>query len=298
MSRVVKEEIMYDVIVIGGGPGGSVCAREIAKEGFKVLLLEKDDENRFKPCAGGITPKNDRITPIKKEIVEREINSGLLVAPNLKKVKIKIKGAKGYIVFRTKYDQYLRSLAENCGAEMIYQTRVKRIGILKNKIKIIADTKEGEKKFEGKCFVGAFGINPASNLFEQLRIKRPPYIISIMVEIRLKEKFINVRIGNTIETYLDSRITPAGSAWIYPKRGGAAVGIISSVKSKDKSFKAKLFEFMNEHPIASKKLKGWKPYFRSLNKSTFAHLIPRDIVDKTYGDRFLLVGDAAGASDP
>ena len=32
---------MIDVIVIGGGPGGSACAARLAQHGRKVLLLEQ-----------------------------------------------------------------------------------------------------------------------------------------------------------------------------------------------------------------------------------------------------------------
>ena len=33
----------YDVIVVGGGPGGTTCAALLQKRGLKVLLLEKND---------------------------------------------------------------------------------------------------------------------------------------------------------------------------------------------------------------------------------------------------------------
>ena len=32
----------YDVIVVGGGPSGSMSAIEIAKAGYSVCILEKD----------------------------------------------------------------------------------------------------------------------------------------------------------------------------------------------------------------------------------------------------------------
>ena len=37
----------YDVIVIGGGPAGSVTARYAAENGASVLILERDREVRF-----------------------------------------------------------------------------------------------------------------------------------------------------------------------------------------------------------------------------------------------------------
>jgi ribulose 1,5-bisphosphate synthetase/thiazole synthase len=46
---------LVDVIVIGAGPAGSVTAGEIAKSGFNVLLIEKDDfPGQTNVCAGGI----------------------------------------------------------------------------------------------------------------------------------------------------------------------------------------------------------------------------------------------------
>lgn len=37
----------FDVVVIGGGPGGSVCSTQLAKRGLRVLVLEKAQFPRF-----------------------------------------------------------------------------------------------------------------------------------------------------------------------------------------------------------------------------------------------------------
>lgn len=39
---------MFDLIVVGGGPGGSCCATYVAQAGFNVLLIEKEEFPRFK----------------------------------------------------------------------------------------------------------------------------------------------------------------------------------------------------------------------------------------------------------
>jgi menaquinone-9 beta-reductase len=45
-----------DVLIVGGGPAGSTCARKLGQEGIDVLLLDKQRFPRPKPCAGWITP--------------------------------------------------------------------------------------------------------------------------------------------------------------------------------------------------------------------------------------------------
>ncbi|HEY2497252.1 MAG TPA: NAD(P)/FAD-dependent oxidoreductase [Candidatus Angelobacter sp.] len=44
------EAAQYDLIVIGAGPAGSACAITAARQGAKVLLLEKDEFPRQKVC--------------------------------------------------------------------------------------------------------------------------------------------------------------------------------------------------------------------------------------------------------
>jgi geranylgeranyl reductase family protein len=48
---------MYDVIVIGAGPGGSTTAYYLAQAGLSVLLLDKADFPREKTCGDALTPR-------------------------------------------------------------------------------------------------------------------------------------------------------------------------------------------------------------------------------------------------
>ncbi|NVN89677.1 MAG: NAD(P)/FAD-dependent oxidoreductase [Desulfuromonadales bacterium] len=45
-----------EVLVVGGGPAGSVCAGKLVQAGLDVLLLDREVFPRPKPCAGWITP--------------------------------------------------------------------------------------------------------------------------------------------------------------------------------------------------------------------------------------------------
>ncbi len=46
-----------DVLIVGGGPGGSTCAAKLHALGADVLVLDKRTFPREKPCAGWITPQ-------------------------------------------------------------------------------------------------------------------------------------------------------------------------------------------------------------------------------------------------
>lgn len=47
----------YDVVIVGAGPGGLSCARNLSGSGLKVLVLEKSDKLGKKICSGEISPK-------------------------------------------------------------------------------------------------------------------------------------------------------------------------------------------------------------------------------------------------
>ena len=49
--------ITATVIIVGGGPAGSTCARELTKHGVDALVLDKKPFPRTKLCAGWVTPK-------------------------------------------------------------------------------------------------------------------------------------------------------------------------------------------------------------------------------------------------
>ena len=53
----------YDVIVVGAGPAGSTTARECAARGLSVLMLDRAEFPRDKPCGGGITVRASRMLP-------------------------------------------------------------------------------------------------------------------------------------------------------------------------------------------------------------------------------------------
>lgn len=47
----------YDVLIVGGGPAGSACARKLVQAGRSVAVLDREEFPRTKLCAGWVTPE-------------------------------------------------------------------------------------------------------------------------------------------------------------------------------------------------------------------------------------------------
>ena len=49
--------IHHQVVIVGGGPAGAVCAGRLVKNGVDCIILDKQEFPRSKTCAGWITPQ-------------------------------------------------------------------------------------------------------------------------------------------------------------------------------------------------------------------------------------------------
>ena len=47
--------IQFDAVVVGGGPAGSSCARQLRAAGWQVAIVDRATFPRDKVCAGWLT---------------------------------------------------------------------------------------------------------------------------------------------------------------------------------------------------------------------------------------------------
>ncbi|MFO7731190.1 MAG: FAD-dependent oxidoreductase, partial [Spirochaetia bacterium] len=126
-----NSKIHSDVIIVGGGPAGSACARDLARAGYGVTILDKAKFPRDKLCAGWVPPSLFR----RLRIEPSEYPGGLR---EYRALHFRIKGfpialpTRQYAIRRYEFDHWL---LQRSGAEL-YQQHV-------NKIERIDGSREG-----------------------------------------------------------------------------------------------------------------------------------------------------------
>ncbi|MFW9952288.1 MAG: NAD(P)/FAD-dependent oxidoreductase [Candidatus Thorarchaeota archaeon] len=278
----------FDLIVIGGGPGGATAAQIAAESKANVLVLEAAEEGRYKCCAGGIPVRNEEFTPIPSGIGDREITGGVLFTPKTGPMEFEASGKnnKGFCMFRTDFDKYLLDLSQNAGAQVVYESRVKRIELSKEK----AVTIVGSKEYQSKCVIIATGLGGA-RLQRTLGLEVPPMVNGIQAEISVPESVIDEQYGNRVWEFFDHSLIDHGIAWIFPKSETISIGVLGN-RAKMSHFNAFL-----KHPFIKEKIEGREMKVFGGHK-VWAAPIPDRMIVKPYRDRVMVIGDACGTADP
>jgi len=271
-----------DVTVVGAGPAGSTTARTIAKKGFKVILVEKDEyPGKTNVCAGGIPKPVFEETGLKSDIIEKEILRGEYYYPWGKKY-LKLNHVS---VYRSIFDRALANKAVDEGAEMLTNTLIKDVEVRKEKV--FAFFSDGI--IESEIIVFADGPNTLA--FRKFGIGFKPDADKTAVSVTCEVKWE----GNPLdcfEFYYDHDITPWGYGWICPRRNTVNVGVLCLYSKLSLNLMNSLNYMLKGHPLTSEKLKGREViWLRSA-------LIPLAPARKIFGKRMLVAGDAAGMVDP
>jgi len=278
----------YDLIVVGGGPGGATAARIAAEWGAEVLLLEAAEEGRYKCCAGGIPVRNEDFTPIPSGVGDREITGGVLYTPKKGPMEFEASGNmnKGYCMFRTDFDKYLLEISQDAGVDVIYKSRVKKIEIGKHKLVRIIGTKD----FQSECVILATGLGGAQ-LQRTLGMDVPPMVNGIQAEISVPESVIDEQYGNRVWEFFDGSLIAHGIAWVFPKSETISIGVLGN------GAKMSHFNAFLKHPFIKEKIEGREMKVFG-GRKVWAAPIPDHMIVKPYRDRIMVIGDACGTADP
>ncbi len=147
---------LYDVGIIGGGLAGLSLSILMAKEGYSVVLFEKESYPFHKVCGEYISMESwgflERLGVILQEKNLPKINTLHVTALNGKKLTADISPG-GFGISRYLLDNELSILANNCGVKVLVNTKVD--GVDAENGRYLINTSVG--KFQSKICVGSFG---------------------------------------------------------------------------------------------------------------------------------------------
>jgi len=279
----------YDVIVVGGGPGGSTAARFCAKAGLKTLLIEKERLPRYKPCGGCLSTKTVHLLGFNlTSVIENTIYGSKFTYRSKDPFFIETKDPIAFLVMRDRFDQLLINNALEEGAEILEGEKVTRVEEKGDGVEV--ELAKG-KKFHSRYLIGADG--PESMVARSLPL--PPRRnngngIAVESEIPF-DSSIHFPQKELQFIHLDFGRIPNGYGWVFPKKEYLSIGIGGMFRETKK---------MNPRQYFSDFLKGLDYIPKGKTGRVMGHLLPSfyDEKQKVSQGRFLLVGDAAHLMDP
>ncbi|HTI39369.1 MAG TPA: geranylgeranyl reductase family protein [Vicinamibacterales bacterium] len=270
---------MLDVIVIGAGPAGCVAARDIARAGARVAIVD-GSHPREKPCGGGVTGRALEFAGASAANVRGYTVRRVVFEAGRRAVTIGIDAVQTLRIFnREAFDAALLHEATAAGAvhRPARASQLKRTG----------DGWEVATAYErlrASWLIGADGVCGITR-----RVVAQPF----------ERSDLSIATGSFVDgTTADEVVVgftddPRGYLWSFPRPDRLAVGACSQA---DTTTPAAL------HAVTDRWLEGYAPA-AGWARRRYSWPIPSPAAERigrqpTSGDRWLLLGDAAGLVDP
>jgi digeranylgeranylglycerophospholipid reductase len=270
---------MLDVIVIGGGPIGSHTAYRLAARGRTVAVVEKREGIGQKPCCTGIISQ-ECVTAfeIPPRVILKQTHSACIFSPDGESLKVNRPETRVCIVDRPEFDRALAERAQKAGVVYYLGAQVKHISVRPDRVIVEMENRGDQQKLEAWCAVLATGFG--APLVEDLGFGRVKYFAAGAQAV------VELNAVDEVEVYLSQLLAPGFFSWIVPTSpGNGLVGLLTHHNPG-----LKLQKILARAESQGKVKPG--------NYQIKYGGIPLKPLDRTRGERLVVVGDAAGQVKP
>lgn len=219
----------FDVVVVGGGPSGSVAATDLAREGHHVMLLDR--AGRIKPCGGAIPPRLIKDFEIPDHLLVAKARAARMIAPSDKTVDMPVGDGFVGMVDRDVFDEWLRGRAAITGAE-------RRTGSFErvdrdpdgSAVIVYIETRGGpEHRVRTRAVIGADGARSAVARQNLKGADKVPCVFAyheIIKSPAASAEFDPAR----CDVFYQGNLSPDFYAWVFPHGETASIGVGSAHK--------------------------------------------------------------------
>jgi menaquinone-9 beta-reductase len=276
---------MYDVAIVGAGPGGSATAHFLARRGLDVVLLDRAAFPRDKTCGDGLTPRALRVLDtmgILDDVARHgcPIGGYEVVAPNGKTTTARITSSPAALVVpRLTLDEIILNRAIASGAQFEAGVTVTEVRPGGGSVTLVSD----RGTFEARTCVVATGAASALLTRSGILRRQPRAMLAARAYFAGMPDDL---VGNNFQLRFD-RVPQPGYGWVFPVRSGLAnVGVGFLPRRKKRTARAVFEEWIADRPGRMVgPLRGYPIRVDFLRSPTYA-------------ERTLLVGEAAGLVNP
>ncbi len=287
------------VVIIGGGPGGASCAIALRRlacamgRNINVIVYEGKTfagEAHYNQCIGVLSPPIDHIleqqlgVPFPRHLVHRHI-TGYVLHSDRHQIVLDSEDEPSFAMRRVQFDDYLLEQARLQGVQVVH-SRVTDLEFHADRVVIYSESDNRQ----AAVVVGAFGLDDGSTtaLARAAPYRPPRFLESIVTKIHPPDEAM-AKFGNRIHAFLPG-VSQIEFGAVTPKGNHLAVNIAGAGIDAgwmdyflaSAPVRAVIPFIDREHPV--------NPYDFHYFKGRF----PISIAQGYYGDRYVLVGDAAG----
>lgn len=279
-----------DVLVVGGGPGGLIAARELMARdrGLSVMLLERDRAIGAPVRCGegvGSAGLTEFIDPAGASWVSRRITKVIFWAPDGTEVRV-AEGDVGYVLDRTRFEPALATEAGRAGAEIVIGTEA--TGLRRDGDGWLVAVRGPSREYvvRARLVIAADGVDGMVARWAGLDTRVPARDMESCAQYLMTNVDVD---QDAIYLHFGDNVAPGGYAWVFPKgERSANVGLgVVALRAGGRNARQWLDEYTQSYFPTGIRV-----------SSTVGGVIVHPTIRLTVTDGLITVGDAAHMINP